>query len=251
MHTMKLKTIGLAALFVIGLCSMASAQTVLASTTLAAALDGSQRNVALTSATGVTAPGNGNTQVVLLVDRELMKVLSITGTTAYVQRGTDGTRAASHINAAPVWVAPPSAIASFMPSGQCVRANLLYVPYIVGAGPGLGQEVGTIFDCLGVTVNGQWVQVNGNGAPVLGSTVASIAGSIVPTGTVFKVSGTNAVTGITVPAGLGVGFTIAINPTAVFTWTAAGNISLAGSAVVNKILYFTWDGTKWVPSYIA
>lgn len=240
----------LAVLFT-GLCSVASAQTVLTSTTLAAALDGSQRNVSLTSATGVTAPGSGSTQVVLLVDRELMKVLSITGTVAYVQRGTDGTRAASHINAAPVWVAPPNAIQSWMPSGQCTRANLLYVPYIVGAGPGLGQEVGTLFDCLGVTTAGQWVQVNGNGAPTLGSTVASTAGAIAITGTVFKVSGTSAITGITAPAGLGVGFTIAINPTGVFTWTAAGNIALAGTAVVAKILYFTWDGSKWVPSYIA
>jgi hypothetical protein len=122
----------------------------------------------------------------------------------------------------------------------------------VGGSPGLGAEVGSLYDCLGVGAAGQWVQTNGiGGLPVLGSTVASVAGSINPTGTVFTVSGTNAITGITLPAGVGVGFTISIVPSAIFTWTAAGNISLAGTAVVNKLLVFTWNGSKWIPSYIA
>lgn len=243
---------GLLVLALLVLSTPTWAQTVLSSTTLAAAVtDSSGRQISLTSATGVTAPGSGSTQVRLLIDRELMTVTGLNGTIAFVQRGADGTRAVPHINGVPVWIAPPQAVSSYIPSGQCTRSTLQYVPYIVGAGPGLGNEVGNIYDCLGVTTSGQWVQTNGNGTSVLGSTVASIAGSIAITGTVFKVSGTNAVTGITAPAGLAAGFTIAINPTAVFTWTAAGNIALAGSAVVNKILYFTWDGSKWVPSYIA
>jgi hypothetical protein len=121
----------------------------------------------------------------------------------------------------------------------------------VGGGVGLGDEVGNVFDCLGLTTAGQWVQVNGTGAPILGATIASPAGVLTPSGTLFKVSGTNAITGFTLPAGASAGFTIAIEPTGVFTWTTATNIVLAGTAVVGKILYFMWDGAKWVPSYIA
>jgi hypothetical protein len=42
-------------------------------------------------------------------------------------------------------------------------------------------------------------------------------------------------------------------PTGVFTWTTAGNIALAGTAVVSKALTMTYDATttKWYPSYIA
>lgn len=243
---------GLLVLALLALSTPTWAQTVLNSTTLAAAVtDSSGRQISLTSATGVTAPGSGSTQIRLLIDRELMTVTGITGTVAFVQRGADGTRATPHINGVPVWIAPPQAIYSYLPSGQCTRSTLQWVPYIVGAGPGLGQEVGTIYDCMGVTTSGQWVQVNGNGASVLGSTVASPAGVMTATGNVFKVSGTNAITGITLPAGAAAGFTLQIEPTGVFTWTTATNIILAGTAVVGKILYFVWDGAKWVPSYIA
>jgi hypothetical protein len=232
----------------------AFAQTVLASTTLSSAVsDTSGRLVVVASATGITAPASGTTPVLLLVDRELMRVLSLSGTSISVARGQDGTRAATHVSGATVWVAPPTAIYAYPPSGQCTRTNLATVPYIVGSTTSLGSEVGSLFDCMGVTSNGQWVQTNGTntGQQVLGSTVASTAGVITGTGTYFKVSGTSAITGITAPAGIAPGFTIAIEPTAIFTWTAATNITLAGTAVVGKVLYFTWNGTKWAPSYIA
>jgi hypothetical protein len=82
--------------------------------------------------------------------------------------------------------------------------------------------------------------------------VASAAAAILPSGPLFHVDGTLAVTGFTVPVG-GVGASFSIIPDAVFTWTTAGNIALAGSAVVNKLLTFTWDATnsKYIPSYIA
>jgi hypothetical protein len=46
---------------------------------------------------------------------------------------------------------------------------------------------------------------------------------------------------------------ITILPTAAFTWTAAGNIALAGTAVVGKALDFIYNPftAKWYPSYIA
>lgn len=245
------RSVALVATLVLLTAAPTLAQSVLSSTTLSAAITDSQRTFAVASATGITAPAAGATPVLLLVDREVIGVISLSGTTVGVVRGAGGTRAAAHISGASVTVAPAPAIAGYIPGGACVRANLLYVPYIVGGSAGLGTEVGAMYDCLGVTVNGQWVRTDSNDKPTLGSTVASVAGVITPTGTYFKVSGTNAITGILLPAGAQAGFTIAIEPTAIFTWTAATNITVAGTAVVGKVLYFTWNGAKWAPSYIA
>ena len=62
------------------------------------------------------------------------------------------------------------------------------------------------------------------------------------------------ITGTTQDANINIPFTgfngsITIIPDGLFTWTATGNIALAGTAVVNKALTLTYDGTKWNPSY--
>lgn len=87
-------------------------------------------------------------------------------------------------------------------------------------------------------------------APTLAS-----AAALAPVAPVTIVSGTAAIANITVPkrvkrAG---GGRITLIPTGIFTWTAAGNIALAGTAVVGKALEFLYDKTtnKWYPSYIA
>lgn len=232
----------------------ASAQTTLTSTTLGAAVaDATVTTVTLASATGVTGLSGGTITTWLLTDRELMSVRSVNGVIATVIRAANTSRATLHASGATVWIIPSTdAVKATMPSGGCLRTNLAYVPLVVMATQSFGELTnGNLFDCLGVTTAGQWVQTNTNGTPVLGSTVASPAGVLTPTGTVFKVSGTNAITGITLPAGAAPGFTLAIEPTGIFTWTTATNIAVAGTAVVGKILYFTWDGAKWAPSYIA
>jgi hypothetical protein len=232
----------------------AFAQTALTATTLAAAVtDTGGQNVSVTSATGITAPGTGGTFVLLLVDKELMGVRAINSTNISVQRGQNGTRAATHTILAPVTVVPPQAVFNYVPSGQCTRTTLLYVPMVVGGQ--IDQSLnGTTLDCLGLTTAGQWASTNNTSVipSQIGSTMASTAGTLGAfTGTVVTISGTNAITGFTNPAGVGVGWVIQIVPSGVFTWTAAGNIALAGTAVVNKLLTFTWSGTKWVPNYIA
>lgn len=86
---------------------------------------------------------------------------------------------------------------------------------------------------------------------IYGGVTASVAGVITfPTGLIHAVSGALAITGITVPY---VGFQgmIIVIPQAAFTWTAAGNIGLAGTAVIGKLIIFVYDGTKWWPSVIA
>lgn len=87
---------------------------------------------------------------------------------------------------------------------------------------------------------------------IYGGVVPSVAGSLVLPGDalIYTISGTAAITGITVPYTGFTGFIILI-PSGIFTWTAAGNIGLAGTAVVGKAIIMAYDGTKWWPSVIA
>lgn len=75
---------------------------------------------------------------------------------------------------------------------------------------------------------------------------------ITPMKSISFVSGTSAIS-IVVPTHFaGAGGTVTFIPTGIFTWTTAGNIALAGTAVVNKALTMTYDSgtTKWYPSYV-
>ena len=92
-----------------------------------------------------------------------------------------------------------------------------------------------------------------NAVSAAAPTVAS-ATTIAPTTPIAFVSGTTAVVTITAPSPISAGGgSIILIPTGVFTWTTAGNIALAGTAVVSKALTMTYDvtTTKWYPSYIA
>lgn len=71
---------------------------------------------------------------------------------------------------------------------------------------------------------------------------------IAPTGSVHHV-GAGLVKTITVPASCTPTCNIDIVPDAAFTTDATGNISLASTAVTLRTMRFTWDGTKWNPSY--
>lgn len=83
-------------------------------------------------------------------------------------------------------------------------------------------------------------------------TIAS-ATTIAPTTSIVFVSGTAAVVNITAAAPISTGGgTITLIPTGAFTWTAAGNIAVLGTAVVSRALTMTYDATttKWYPSYV-
>src|SRR5687767_960191 len=86
--------------------------------------------------------------------------------------------------------------------------------------------------------------------PVVGPDIAS-ATTIAPTYGVHRVTGTTAVVNITVPSADFQGW-ITLLPTALWTWTAAGNIVVAGSAVVGKALdlFYNPITAKWYRSYI-
>ncbi len=170
----------------LGFAQFAGAQTMLVTTTLSNAAQGmgsvngatptgNMSIVTLTSATGVSGPAantsltsglvaTSEAQTYLFVDRELMQVKAVSGTTITVIRGMAGTGAPSHASGALVFVVPASAIGVWsgdgfaaasqgpsVPQGSCTRSNELYLPRIQFSS-------GVISDCVG----GQWV--NGDAA---------------------------------------------------------------------------------------
>jgi len=145
-------------------------QTLPTITTLSAAITTSgQRLIVLTSATGVSAPtSNQQPTTDLWIDKELMAVEAVSGTTITVRRGASGTRSAAHLSGAQVFIGPPQQFGSNPneagdPSGTCTRGASsatsvnpqIYLPYFNAA-------TGNISDCLG----GQWV--NGVRTPLTG-----------------------------------------------------------------------------------
>lgn len=234
------------------LCVSAFGQATVTSTTLSAPITATTGCFNVASATGIIAPGfntpnsaTGNVSL-LFINTEQILPTSVNGTYICGVRGYNKTLASGHVNASKVWVGPPVAFNNqdAPELSACLRTALQYVPYISVAS-------GSTYDCLGVTTAGQWVKTSAPGMPKVGSIVASVAGAITITGTTFHVSGTAAVTGINVPAGWAPGMSINIIPDGTFTWTTAGNISLLGTAVVNKTIIFVWDGAKWNPSVVA
>lgn len=232
-------------------------QTILSSTTLGAAITTTtQTTIVVASSSTMQNQGPGNQiNTALYVDKELMFVTSVTDSTHVVVQRAKGLGAAgrpvTHANGAKTWFsitsgpnAAPMYFNQFQPSaetfGSCTATTLMVLPRIY-------EFSGHIYDCLG----GHWVQTNSPSIPTLGSVVASSAGVMTPTGTTFHVSGTAAITGITVPRGWAPGMALYIIPDAAFTWTTATNISLAGTAVANKVIIFVWDGTAWNPSVVA
>lgn len=226
-------------------------QNVLTQTTLSSAVTAGQTSVVVASATNIAVTsGTTNGAVLYVVDAgeaagELMRVTSVSSTTIGVQRGMGGTPATSHAATAMVLVGQPQWFKSKDSQGSCVTASTL-------ARPAVNANNGLEWLCSTVTLT--WVPGWGNttAPPAVTTAVASAAGAITPSGPLFHVTGTAAVTGFNIPVGFYSGC-FAVIPDGVFTWTTAGNIALAGTAVVNKQLTFCWDHTnsKWVPSYIA
>jgi hypothetical protein len=185
----------------------------------------------------------------MYVDRELMTVLAVNGTEITVARGAAGTAAAGHRSGAMVLSGNPTWFFDHDPQGDCTLSPLV-TPYV---------NVSNGLQWLPSSITQEWVPGFQNLAesPVVTAAVASAAGVVLPSGPLFHITGALAITGFTIPVGCDAtavgGSQFSVIPDGTFTWTAAGNIALAGTAVVNKLLTFTWDATnsKWIPSYIA
>jgi hypothetical protein len=178
-NTIKKLALTFALLF--GWVSFAGAQTILTTTTLSSALqgmgsvngatpNGNLSIATVASATGISAPApntsltsglaaTSEAQSYLYIDRELMQVKAVSGTTITVVRGVSGTGGVSHASGAVVFIIPGTVFGLWsgsgadsgpqgpsFPQGSCTRTNEVFLPRIQFSS-------GTISDCNG----GQWV----------------------------------------------------------------------------------------------
>ena len=226
-------------------------------TTLSAAVNQSASVINVASASNIVAPTNNFLQKLYVIDLdqvkgELMAVTAVNGTAISVSR-LDEFKASHGANAI-VLIAPvdptQGGFFEYNPNGNWgVTGSYPGVPVIV---PWVNAVTGEQW-LQGIA--GQWVPGWNNPASNKGVTaaVASVAGAITPTGPLFHITGTNAITGITKPTGFA-GGSFTVIPDGNFTWTTGdGSIGLAGTAVTGKALTFTYDSNAavWYPSYIA
>ncbi len=261
MKTFKLFIIALA------IAAFGFGQTILSTTTLGAALTSSTTTVTLASTSTMLGSGPVNQiNTCLYIDGELFGVATVVSSTVVTVQGRGkgcgaigvSSRPEAHVNGATVYFANTVTNGTFITPaasliGKNTQPNSQHYP---GEACTAGNETalpliyifnGVKLDCF---ASGVWVQVNAPGPPVLGSTVTPPTGVMTATGTIFLTdTGTNAVTGLTVPHGFSPGMSITIIPGGAFTTTNATNIRIASTAVAGKALIMTWDGSKWDPSY--
>jgi hypothetical protein len=193
-----IKKLALTFALILACASFAGAQTLLTSTTLSAAVQGmgsvngatptgNLSILTVASATGINAPApntsltsgltaTSEAQTYLFVDRELMQVKAVSGTTITVVRGMAGTSGVSHASGAVAFIVPSAALGVWsgggadsgpqgpsFPQGSCTRSNEIFLPRIQFSSGGIS-------DCNG----GQWV--NGDAAQTTRSGVHGSTG---------------------------------------------------------------------------
>lgn len=224
--------------------------------------------VTLASVTGIIGPIQGSPQTYIYIDNELMAVVGVPNTATLqvpVQRGFNSTQATPHVSGTMVLVGAPFQFYAQDPTGAGVNTSGYNTcnSLAIQSTPYLNFTTGRQWLCSSVT--GTWVPGWNNASFVDGivaSVIASVAGSTPIGGPVFEISGTNAITGFTLASGGAIGFNstafgggcFMVIPTGVFTWTAAGNISVAGTSTVITIpVTFCWNPTtlKWMPNRIS
>lgn len=260
-------------LLLAGLAGVSFGQTALTQTTLSVAQSENPISpyVTLAACSGVLAPTLPGTPVsVIYVGGEAEGILTWNSTTCSgsVFRGYLGTKAMGH------------------PSGDNVIMDLTYQTNLAQGGnptpsgfydrdPGLNKactaSATATSPYLNVLTGNQWLCSTVTGSWVPGfqnplypafaeatASVASVAGATLPSGPLFTITGTNAVTGWTIPVGFnatasGGGCFTVIGGSGPATWTAAGNIAVAGTFTANKAFTFCWNAatSKFYPSAVS
>lgn len=244
-------------LFACSLPSFAQTGTALTSTTLSAAITASQNCFGVASSSGMVAQSNSFTQKLYVVDPgntrgELMSVVSVPSSTQVCVSRLDQFKVMHASGAYAIIGVNSQTVNSFQtydPQGRC-SGTLAQGSITSQVNPWI--NVGSGFQSICSTVTGLWTSGWNNPGPKNVTTaVASAAGLTTVSGPLFHITGTNAITGFTLPIGFTGGGFCAI-PDGAFTWTTATNIALAGTAVVSRVVCFTWDSNagKWYPSYV-
>ncbi len=231
----------------------------LTSTTLSAAVSLNASVINVASAAGMYAPQNGGImQKLYVINPETTK-----GELMDISPGLNGTA---------IQVTRNSLFRQAFISGAYVVIGRSPQDEAIGLGPSFFEQdpVGAAppaanipaIPYINVTNGNQWLRSvdglwvagfnNTTAGPGVTAAVASAAGVVLPSGPLFHITGSEAITGFTLPVGFS-GGSFSVIPDAAFTWTNATNIALGGTAVINKTLTFTWDSNagKWTPSYIA
>lgn len=212
------------AFLVLGMISLAQAQTTTTTTTLSTAVaNTTDTQLTVASATGFTA---GTTS--MFVDREYMDVLAVSGTRITVRRDARGI-ASSHANGATVWVGPRGTGPFILTdkAGSCTATDEAYLPQI-------NVHNANRYDCL----SSAWKIVGGpiTSATVYDSVTLGAAGTFIMEGTTADAFETSIDAGdptadrtLTLPNDSG---TAMISTLATNSTTAANSISGASNALV-------------------
>jgi hypothetical protein len=247
-------------LVLIGLAAVtASAQLTISTTTLSAAVSGLPGNpgactgnalISLASSSGISGPQPGQpAPYVLYVDRELMRVQSVSGNNVLVTRGYDGTNCAPHISGRTVMFGRAFQFSKNTPpiGGGCTLP--------MASTPIVNVFNGDVVVCGligGSTTVSAYTSLNANGPMITGADIASATTlATTPYAAIHHVTGTTAIATIPVPLSCVSGCRLILIPDALFTFTTAGNISVASTAVVGKAYEMIYDPktAKWQPSY--
>lgn len=241
-------------------------QYTLGQTTLSSKAGAGDTQLQLTSVTGVygyaanlqpiiSSPSNPQSNC--YIDREEVEVRTVpsTGTVIQVRRGVNGTTGAAHASGAMVLCGPalvfytydpggtPASVGGSVGGGSCTTANTLVTPWL---------DVRTGAQWLCSTITSTWVPGFGNaanpGSSVVNTAVNSATAAMVPTGTLFHVTGTSSMTSIIIPVGCnatavgGCFFTVIPDSTA--AWTAGNNIANSVTATAGVPIQFVWDAVN-------
>ena len=230
----------------------------LTQTTLSAAVTKSAQVIPVASATGISAPTNNIRQSLYVIGPgqargELMTVVGVSGTQIQVSR-LDKYKAHWPSGSLVLIGLLDNTVESFQtfdPPGAS-SSNLSSVSGGVQITPWVNIVTGAQWLWSGVL--NCWVPGWNNPEPIsVMDAVASTAGPVTPSGPLFHITGNSAITGFTRPIGFTHG-SFQVIPDGTFTWTTGdGSIAISGTAVVNKLLIFTYDAgvSKWVPSYLS
>ena len=129
----------------------------------------------------------------------------------------------------------------------CTSTSMVMVTPVLGT-----PTSGVLTNCTGSPTFTN-VKYSGLIATTAAAPTIASAATVAPTAPITFISGTAAVVTITAPTPISAGGgAITFIPTGAFTWTTAGNIAVAGTAVVNRTLTLIYDvtTTKWYPSYV-